>query len=574
MGSYRVVIHNPLLLFLIFILEKKGSGFVVSRMGKKRILIWGLLFIVYFQTCVVYEAALTVKIGEVNGTIVLSCSNGTVRTKKVGWFKDTSTQTVLAVDSDIPTDKRCARVNESSLSITSLRIEDQGNYTCTDGSESISTVQLLISSGPYNVFVSITPNNTLPNGTIYTTKGRMLSFFCFSDSYPLPNMEWVLNSQDKKPEVFHSSTNNSTSTFYVFHVGNDFQGNYSCSAENPISGRRQTSTQELLVYYPPTSKISCYANSSTDLSQLFLFCKWAGGYPAPTLQWEHNGNALTNQTVPSNDTEVLIVSVEHSQLSDGQQFACHGNNLLIEGRSEKNTCQLQIALPILQSHPMRNCFSGENVTLSCSVNSANLPAKISWLHNLSQPELEIQPGEKYAIWQNSTLSYLTIINCSHEKDEGYYTCKAENVLGMKEINVWLSVNKPHNIVGLVSILLLLFLLVVAIITGTILYCDPQTYLKVNPFRSEATDLLVIIDSDDEEEMVEVQKPPEMDDGKDEVISDPSPANRYINKHQVMYHQPPSSAVQSDSTKGRKDLSSELVSDIAEEKEDESPREEL
>ncbi|PIO40952.1 hypothetical protein AB205_0006260, partial [Aquarana catesbeiana] len=138
-------------------------------------------------------------------------------------------------------------------------------------------------------------------------------------------------------------------------------------------------------------------------------------------------------------------------------------------------------LPLPQSQPLRSCVKGENVTLSCSVSGANPPATITWLRNLSTPEVELQPGKKYQIIQDDAISYLTIVNCSHDSDEGYYICKAVNGLATRDLYVWLSVNKPRNIVGLVSALLILFLLVIGLIIGLIIYCDPWVYWKANPF---------------------------------------------------------------------------------------------
>ncbi|KAM4808180.1 V-set and immunoglobulin domain-containing protein 10 [Rhinophrynus dorsalis] len=449
---------------------------VSSRMGALRVLMVGELLLAFsFQLLVTAEDSPTL-VGAVNETIVLPCSNFTVNTT---WEKENITHKLLTCDEGNSSDSRFIRVNGSSLLISDLQIEDEGNYYCFEclgTTLHIQTVQLHVYSGSYNVLASISPTNILPNGTLYTSKGSDLSFNCSSNSYPEPKMECVLYAGNKTPELFHS-VNGNFLNFSLQNVAPNYQGSYTCTAENPLSGQKESSTLQLLVYYPPASKMTCSSSNSVGFSELLLSCSWPGGYPDPVLQWDQDGKKVTNRTSNINDTHTLEISVDRSQLSEGQQFVCHGKHLISEDRSEK-TCQLQIALPVLQSQPMRTCFSGENVTLSCTVSGANPPATITWLRNLSHPESEIQSGQKYQILQNSTVSYLTIVNCSHDGDEGYYVCKAENVLGIREINVWLAVNKPHNIVGLVSALLLLFLLVVAIITGTVLYCDPQVYLKV------------------------------------------------------------------------------------------------
>ncbi|XP_075424205.1 V-set and immunoglobulin domain-containing protein 10 isoform X2 [Ascaphus truei] len=503
-------------------------------MGGSRVPTCGLLLgILYIQMWGAPEAIITI-VGEVNGSIVLPCSNVTEATRKVAWFKDNTTQAVLAGDHNSSTDARFSRVNGSSLVITSLRIQDEGKYICREGLDMAgyeSHIQLLIAGGPYIVSASISPTKTLPNGTIYASRGSNMDFSCSSDSHPEPKMEWVLYRQDKNPELFHTKNGNFLN-FSLTHLAPDYQGNHSCSAENPLSGRTESSTLQLLVYYAPDFPMTCQAENSVGFSELLLACSWPGGYPAPMLQWQLEASSLPKR---SNGTDTLAASVEHSQLYDGQQFECRGSHLVREDRSEK-TCQVQIALPVVHSQPIRTCLLGGNVTLSCSVSGANPPANITWLRNLSHPEVQIQPGEKYRIAQDSSASYLTILNCSRDGDEGYYVCKAENVLGIREINVWLAVNKPHNIVGLVSALLLLFLLAVAIITGIALYCNPETYLKEKLFRSRESDVLVLVDSEEEMEEEEARA----ESPKDTAVNGLPAANGNVSKHQVMFHQPPDS----------------------------------
>lgn len=95
--------------------------------------------------------------------------------------------------------------------------------------------------------------------------------------------------------------------------------------------------------------------------------------------------------------------------------------------------------PSLLSEPMKTCFVGGSVTFTCQVSRAYPPAKILWLRNLTQPEVAIQPSDRYLITQDGQSSTLTIRNCSQALDEGYYVCRAENPVGVREVDIWLSV---------------------------------------------------------------------------------------------------------------------------------------
>ncbi|KAG8456176.1 hypothetical protein GDO86_002101 [Hymenochirus boettgeri] len=470
--------------------------------------------------------------GKVNERIVLPCTNVTEQTT---WMKANTSEPVLACGFQNSSDGHFFRVNGTALEIRNVTIQDEGNYICSKCSKGAAEdyIQLCVSFGPHDVLSEISPTKILPNGTLYTSKGSDLSYKCNSNSHPAPNLKYWLYRINTSPELFHSVEREPFLNFTLKNVVTDYQGNYSCSAENPLTGQNKSSTLELLVYYPPSSPITCQVNNSMDFSELLLSCSWSGGYPNPSLQWKQNGKLISNNSSERNSMDTLVVSVNRTQLSAKQIFQCSGNHLISEDKGLK-TCHLQIDFPLLETQPMRTCFSGENVTLSCSVSGANPPAIVTWLHNLSNPNYIILPGKKYHISQNGFISYLTILNCTHEEDEGYYMCKAENVLGIREINIWLTVNKPHNILGMVTVLVILFLLVVAIITATVLYCDPQVYLKANPFRSKATDVLVLVESEEEEN-------DEMFDSveriQDTAISDPPSGNGHISKHQVIFRHP-------------------------------------
>lgn len=124
---------------------------------------------------------------------------------------------------------------------------------------------------------------------------------------------------------------------------------------------------------------------------------------------------------------------------------------------------------------MRTCFVGGNVTLTCEVSGANPPARIQWLRNLTQPA--IQPSSHYIITQQGQSSSLTIHNCSQDLDEGFYYCQAENLVGVRATNIWLSVKEPLNIGGIVGTVVSLLLLGLAVVSGLTLYYSPAFWWK-------------------------------------------------------------------------------------------------
>nr|XP_033811089.1 V-set and immunoglobulin domain-containing protein 10 isoform X4 [Geotrypetes seraphini] len=406
--------------------------------------VWQLL------SWVVAGAEVTV-IGEVNGSIVLSCNNMTESVENMAWFKSGTLSPILSEG-----DLRLSLVNKSSLQINGLRLQDEGNYTCKGNltaTDHNPQVQLLIASGPHSINASISPSRSLPNGTLIVTKGSNLDFSCTSQSQPTPSMKWVFKTESTNSDEALWEGNTTSISFSISNIPADYLGNHSCTAQNWLSGRKQTSTLQVLVYYQPKSDPVCWAENLLEENVLHLICKWPGGYPAPHLQWieEHGGfKPIVNATTP---TDVITATLDKSLLQDGQRFKCLGSHDTREER-EKAACTLEI--------------------------------------------------------------------------------------------------KPSNIVGLIVGLVLLFLLAVGLVTAAILYYNPQLFLKGNIFRPGAVDMLVLVDSEDEEEMEE------MSATAGQEMTDTVRAENGIISHTTLYHCAPEG------------YSAELQSDVSMEEERPKP----
>ncbi|XP_078523237.1 V-set and immunoglobulin domain-containing protein 10 [Lissotriton helveticus] len=422
-------------------------------------------------------------VGEVGGNVTLPCRNVSLGTDKVDWFKIGNDHPVLSV-SWPRWNVRFEWGNQSSLQIKELRLEDEGNYTCVlankvlDSANPQPQIQLLLTFGPRNTTVSLSPSRILPNGTFYAPMNSIIQFACATNSYPDPSMAWVFSQLGSPPETF-ASANNTFLNFTLLQIPPSYQGNYSCFVRNWLSLKTQKLTVEFLVYAPPKSPPKCWAETSQAGFLVDLYCAWNGGYPHPVFQWRDGEKVLgqsESSTAGLGSMDQFAVTVNRSHLQSGKQFECRGFHIL---QQEPQTCTIRTTVPTLEPHPMEVCVSGGNVTLVCLTTSTNPPANFTWLKNLNQPRLEIQPNEKYEITQNATSSLLTIHNCSHDIDEGYYVCRAENPLGIRELDVWLAVHGHRNIVGIVTALVILFIFAIGSITILILYCNPEFCQKVH-----------------------------------------------------------------------------------------------
>ncbi|XP_073864093.1 V-set and immunoglobulin domain-containing protein 10 isoform X1 [Macaca fascicularis] len=442
------------------------------------------------------EGLEAVVIGEVHENITLHCGNISGSRGLVTWYRNDSEPVfLLSSNSSLPpAEPRFSLVDASSLHIKSLGLGDEGNYTCQEILNVTQWFQvwLQVASGPYQIEVHIAATGTLPNGTLYAARGSGVDFSCNSSSRPPPLVEWWFQALNSSSESFgHNLTVNS---FSLLLMSPRLQGNYTCLALNLLSKRHRKVTTELLVYYPPPSAPQCWAQMASGSFMLQLTCRWDGGYPDPDFLWiEEPGGVIVGKS------KLGVEMLSESQLSDGKKFKCVTSHIV--GPESGASCVVQIRGPSLLSEPMKTCFVGGNVTLTCQVSGAYPPAKILWLRNLTQPEVVIQPSSRHLITQDGQDSTLTIHNCSQDLDEGYYICRADSPVGVREVEIWLSVKEPVNIGGIVGTIVSLLLLGLAIISGLLLYYSPVFCWKVgNTFRGQnMDDVMVLVDSEEEEE---------------------------------------------------------------------------
>lgn len=97
--------------------------------------------------------------------------------------------------------------------------------------------------------------------------------------------------------------------------------------------------------------------------------------------------------------------------------------------------------PYPVGEPLATALDGTSVTLSCKELTSTPPANTTWRRGLQQ-EL-IMTGSKYIISEEDPLVKLTILNITKD-DEGVYFCHSENPMGVRELEVYLTVKCELN----------------------------------------------------------------------------------------------------------------------------------
>ncbi|NWT32211.1 VSI10 protein, partial [Cardinalis cardinalis] len=429
--------------------------------------------------------------GQVGGSILLLCRNVSKEATEVVWFQGDpqSFPPLFSSRVSFPPDVRFSLVDNSSLSISELRVQDEGNYTCREvlnKTDHEHRVQLLVATQKVQLWLDI-------------LKGLIaLGTACSSCLDQSPESLWLLNQhvcvwicvwKEQLGESQDSALLSSDDSVVAVPWG---PGHPASVSDHVLS----------LLIDPPQAAPKCWAESSSSGLMLQLFCSWPGGYPHPTLHWREEGQDLENSSwvissTSSSDTHVETLNSSH--LAHRKVFTCVGSHVV---KQEQPACTVEIKLPSLESEPPQTCFVGGNVTLTCRVTESTPAARLSWLRDISQPEEEIQPGGRFLIAQEGNVSRLTIQNCSQATDGGCYVCKAQNPVGLRELFVCLTVKQPVNIVGVVGAVVVLSLLTVLTITGVVLYYNPLlclTACSALPRNADSGDVLVLVDSEDDEE---------------------------------------------------------------------------
>ncbi|NXP52850.1 VSI10 protein, partial [Heliornis fulica] len=429
--------------------------------------------------------------GQAGGSILLLCRNVSREAAEVVWFQGDphSFPPLFSSKVAFPPDVRFSLVDNSSLLITELRVQDEGNYTCKE--------VLNKTDHEHRVRLVVASNTWSPSGVLFSTGLDKPSRGCYFYQDQSPESLWLLNEH-----VCVSMHGVCVKPGLAMITVTAFAGQ--CPAQS-LTSIQTCAPLRLWDTDPPHSTPKCWAETSSSGMLLQLFCSWPGGYPHPTLHWREEGHDLENSSwvissTSSSDTHVETLN--SSRLSHRKVFKCVGSHII---KQEEPVCTVEIKLPSLETEPPKTCLVGDNVTLTCRVTESTPAARLTWLRGLTQPEVEIQPGGRYFISQEGSVSRLTIRNCSQGTDGGCYVCKAQNPVGLRELFVCLTVKQPVNIVGVVGAVVVLCLLAVLTITGVILYYNPLLCLRAHhPVRrtQDSGDVLVLVDSDDDDDDIE------------------------------------------------------------------------
>ncbi|XP_072520935.1 V-set and immunoglobulin domain-containing protein 10 [Salminus brasiliensis] len=436
-------------------------------------------------------------IGEKGKSILLPCFGQLAnRTLLVTRWKKDGQIAVTHEHSQPPSTGHFSVLDDGSLNITDLLTLDEGVYQCAPVSaenRSLSrSIALKVADGPNDVTADIRPATQLPNGTLYVQKGSNISLNCSSKSYPWQNLTWVFE------EVKKASLTGPWLQFQKKNLQPADQGSYTCQAQNLLSNRTVEVTQELLVYYAPERHPNCSWEKAQRPDLVHFNCSWYGGYPTPLLQvFLGSQTGTVDKVINLKVTENLGVTLNRTWLYNGQKVTCKGHIEQLPGHEK--TCSFILKEPYPIGDPLVSAVEGRNVTLSCSEEESLPPAKTVWQKGKNQEV--IVPSSKYVVDVQGPKVTLTIVNVTKE-DEGLFFCWSENVMAVKELEVYVTVRSSADSSGVVVGIFISVLIVAAGITlGLLAYSRRDRIclsFRLSGFEEDRTDVLSLVESDEDD----------------------------------------------------------------------------
>ncbi|NWI14912.1 MXRA5 protein, partial [Crypturellus soui] len=379
---------------------------------------------------------ITVYFGE---TVAMECQASGIPSPHISWiFPDRR-----ILQRATTTESRVMLHENRTLSIKQASFSDRGVYKCVAsnaaGADSVA-VRLHIAALPPIIQQDKLENISLPQGS-------SVNIHCTAKAAPSPSIRWVLfDGTQIRPSQFVNGNLFvfPNGTLYIRNVSPKDSGTYECIAANMVGAARRV-VQLHVRKQASNAKITGSSPQRTDVtygSVLRLDCS-ASGDPWPRILWRLPSKRMIDSLHSSLETRVKVFSngtlVVHSVTDkDAGDYLCVARNKIgddyvvlkvnvmmkpakIEHKNEKN-------------HKVKY---GGDLKVDCVATGLPNP-EISWglpdgsmINTFMQSDDSGSRTKRYVVFDNGTLYF----NDVGLREEGDYTCYAENQIGKDEMKV-------------------------------------------------------------------------------------------------------------------------------------------
>ncbi|XP_060625878.2 matrix-remodeling-associated protein 5 isoform X2 [Anolis sagrei] len=378
---------------------------------------------------------MTVYFGE---KVTMDCQASGIPNPHISWiFPDRKILQAVTT-----TEGRVMLYENRTLSLKDTNFSDRGVYKCiannAAGADSIA-VRLNIAALPPIIQQEKVENISL-------SVGQNINIHCSAKAAPLPGIRWVLydGTQIRTSQFVHGNLFVfPNGTLYIRNVSPKDSGSYECIAANMVGAARRTVWLQVKKQ-STNAKITGTSPQRTDVtygSALRLDCS-ASGDPWPRILWRLPSKRMVD-SLHSLDSRIKVFGngtlVVHSVTDkDAGDYLCVARNKIGD---DYVILKVNVMMkPAKIEHKNENnhkVIYGGDLKVDCVATGLPNP-EISWslpdgsmINTFMQSDDSGIRTKRYVVFNNGTLYF----NDVGLREEGDYTCYAENQIGKDEMKV-------------------------------------------------------------------------------------------------------------------------------------------
>nr|XP_012314222.1 matrix-remodeling-associated protein 5 [Aotus nancymaae] len=377
----------------------------------------------------------TVYLGD---TIAMECLAKGTPAPQISWiFPDRRVWQTVS-----PVEGRITLHENRTLSIKEASFSDRGVYKCVAsnaaGADSLA-IRLHVAALPPVIHQEKLENISLP-------PGLSIHIHCTAKAAPLPSVRWVLGdgTQIRPSQFLHGNLFVfPNGTLYIRNLAPKDSGRYECVAANMVGSARRT-VQLNVQRAAANARITGTSPRRTDVrygGTLKLDCS-ASGDPWPRILWRLPSKRMIDALF-SFDSRIKAFAngtlvVKSVTDKDAGDYLCVARNKVGDDYVVLKVNVVMKAAKI--EHKEENdhrVFYGGDLKVDCVATGLPNP-EISWslpdgslVNSLMQSDDSGGRTKRYVVFNNGTLYF----NEVGMREEGDYTCFAENQVGKDEMRV-------------------------------------------------------------------------------------------------------------------------------------------
>ncbi|XP_076106761.1 uncharacterized protein LOC143075277 isoform X2 [Mytilus galloprovincialis] len=359
---------------------------------------------------------------------------------KIMWFVQNETFLIAINNNDKYKVTTSKSQQLSNLTITSVRHEDEMNYTC-------KATNFIQTGKSYPMHLSVFENPIVNVSKIIAAKaGTNTTIWCeVPTSSKVTGISWIKNGrviQITNSTKYGGGTISSPS-LEISNVQQVEEGNYTCLATNPIGTGNQTVF--LAIVLDPIANIS--SESVILGNNITVSCYVHLSIKETKITWLKNDKIIQIKGNEKYDAGTFSYEIYHVQLEDEGHYTCQASSPIGIVTSQPVSLSV-ITFPIANISDIAPAKAGTNITISCYVPSSSKATNITWLKD--GVIINITRNRKYGGGTVSSPSLL--IYHLRLADEGNYTCQATNIIDIgRSQPVFLTVNLVPPVVSISEI---------------------------------------------------------------------------------------------------------------------------